>query len=106
MISIPTKLPRKSPRKVHSHEKKPHSRKTQPSTQMAIRRPPQKSAVDALMFLTTLIDKLKKQWVILPALCKDVKGAYDNVLSFRLLRTLVEMGYPPEVIRWINNFLT
>ena len=49
---------------------------------------PKRSAVDAAMYLATLIDEGNKKGKTLSTLCIDVKGAFDNVFKERLLHTM------------------
>jgi hypothetical protein len=67
---------------------------------------PKRSAVDAVMLLTSIIDQGKREGKITSTLCIDVKGAFDNVYKQRLLQTLKQMQLNPAIIRWVNSFLT
>ena len=52
---------------------------------------PKRSAVDAAMYLATLIDEGNKKGKTTSTLCIDVKGAFDNVFKERLLHTMRKM---------------
>jgi ribonuclease HI len=67
---------------------------------------PKRSAVDAVMLLTSMVDQGKREGKITSTLCIDVKGAFDNVFRQRLLQTLKEMRLNPAIIRWVDSFLT
>src|ERR1700704_2395955 len=67
---------------------------------------PKRSAVDAVMVLTSTIDQGKREGKITSTLCIDVKGAFDNVFSKRLLQTLKKMHLNPAITRWVDSFLT
>jgi hypothetical protein len=58
------------------------------------------------MFLATKIDQASKKHLITSPLCKDVKGALDNVYKQRLLHTMRKMKPHPNVIRWVDSFLS
>src|SRR3981081_3028680 len=51
-------------------------------------------------------DQGKSEGKITSTLCIDVKGAFDNVYSKRLLQTLKQMRLNPAIIRWVDSFLT
>lgn len=62
--------------------------------------------MNAVLYVTTLVDQAKQEGQVLSTLCMDVKGAIDNVHRLRLLRTLKDMRFPEAVIRWTNSLLT
>ena len=66
---------------------------------------PKRSAVDAVMLLTSIVDQGKRDGKITSTLCIDVKGAFDNVFRQRLLQTLTQMRLYPAIIRWVIHFL-
>lgn len=65
-----------------------------------------RSAVDAVLYLTTLADQAKQEGHVLSTLCMDVKGDFDTIHRPRLVRTLSDMRFPRAVIRWTDNILT
>jgi hypothetical protein len=66
---------------------------------------PQHLAMDAAMALTHGIDtNAGTKWVML-ALFLDVRGAFDNVSSARLLHTISQLGCPKAVLSWVKSFL-
>src|ERR1700710_409935 len=67
---------------------------------------PKRSPIDAVMLLTSIIDQGKREGKITSTLCIDVKGAFDNVFSKRLLQTLTHMRLNPAIIRWVDSFVT
>src|SRR6201747_2497036 len=67
---------------------------------------PKRSAVDASMLLTSTVDQGKREGKVKSTLCIDVKGAFDNVFSKRLLQTLKKMHLNPAVTRLVDSFLT
>src|SRR4030095_3246489 len=36
----------------------------------------------------------------------DIRGAYPNICRKRLIKRMVELGIPGDIIRWTNSFLT
>jgi retron-type reverse transcriptase len=57
------------------------------------------------MFLATKVDQANKKHLITSMLCRDVKGAFDNVYKPRLFHTMRKMKLHPNVIRWVDSFL-
>jgi hypothetical protein len=58
------------------------------------------------MFLATKIDQANKKHLITSTLCIDMKGAFDKVYKPRLLHTMRKMKLHPNVIRWVDSFLS
>src|SRR5437588_1317200 len=67
---------------------------------------PKRSAVDVVMYLTTIIDEANKQHQTTSTLCIDVKGAFDNVYKERLLQTMRKMKLDQKTVRWVESFLS
>jgi len=67
---------------------------------------PKRSAVDAVMYLTTIIDEANKRHQTTSTLCIDVKGAFDNVYKERLLQTMRKMKLDQKTVRWVESFLS
>ena len=67
---------------------------------------PRRSAVDAAMYLATLIDEGNKKGITLSTLCIDVEGAFDNVFKERLLHTMKSMKLDQKTTRWVETFLS
>ena len=68
---------------------------------------PKRSATDLILSLVDEIeDSLhnKKETVSLATF--DVKGAFDAVTTNRMVRRLVDQGWPDKVCRWVQSFLT
>jgi hypothetical protein len=56
--------------------------------------------------LIATVEHAWKHKKIAGALFLDVKGAYPNVIRQQLIKRLVELGIPGDIIRWVNSFLT
>lgn len=67
---------------------------------------PKRNAIDAVAALVNLIEINKKGGLVTSALFLDVKGAFDNVSSSRLLRTLRNLLLPPPLLSWVTSFLS
>ena len=67
---------------------------------------PKRSAVDAAMYLATLIDEGNRKGKTTSTLCIDVKGAFDNVFKERLLHTMRTMKLDQKTTRWVETFLS
>ena len=67
---------------------------------------PKRLAVDAAMYLATLIDEGNRKGKTLSTLCIDVKGAFDNVFKERLLHTMRSMKLDQKTTRWVETFLS
>src|SRR5437588_10813983 len=67
---------------------------------------PKRSAVDAAMYLTTVIDEANKRRQTTSTLCIVVKGAFDNVHKERLLQTMRKMKLDQKRVRWVESFLS
>src|SRR5437588_10068515 len=67
---------------------------------------PKRSAVDAAMYLTTVIDEANKRRQTTSTLWIDVKGAFDNVHKERLLQTMRKMKLDQKTVRWVESFLS
>ena len=66
----------------------------------------QRSAIDAIMALTTDIDNAKQKRLVTSALFLDVKGAFDNVSRDRLLVTMKQMRFPSPIVNWVEQFMS
>jgi hypothetical protein len=71
-----------------------------------IRGRPQRSAIDAVMVLVYDVDMAKSRNLSSAALFLDVRGAFDNVSSNRLLHTLHHLGCPAPIMSWSASLLT
>jgi hypothetical protein len=71
-----------------------------------IRGRPQRSVIDAVMALVHDVNMAKSRNHTSTALFLDVRGAFDNVSSDRLLHTLCHLGCPTPIISWSASFLT
>jgi ribonuclease HI len=67
---------------------------------------PGRSAVDAALLLTNIVDNSRHRRHTVTALFMDVKGAFDNVAKARLLHTLTTMNLPTALVSWVDHFLT
>src|SRR5271156_5828740 len=65
-----------------------------------------RSAIDAVAKLVATVECAWKHKKIAGALFLDVKGAYPNVVRQQLVKRLLELGIPGDIIRWVNSFLT
>ena len=65
-----------------------------------------RGAIDAIAKLIATVEHAWKHKKIAGALFLDVKGAYPNVIRQQLIKRLVELGIPGDLIRWVNSFLT
>jgi ribonuclease HI len=66
---------------------------------------PQHSAIDTVMALTHKIDTNAGTKWVMSALFLDVRGAFDNVSSARILHTMSQLGCPKAVLSWGKSFL-
>src|SRR5882762_8905419 len=67
---------------------------------------PKRSATDLILSLVDEIEdslQNKKETVSLATF--DVKGAFDAVTPNRMVRRLVDQGWPDKVCRWVQSFL-
>ena|SRR5437660_1568856 len=67
---------------------------------------PKRSAVDAAMYLTSIIEEANKGRQITSTLCIDIKGAFDNVHKEHLLQTMRKMKLDQKTVRWVESFLS
>jgi ribonuclease HI/endonuclease/exonuclease/phosphatase family metal-dependent hydrolase len=64
-----------------------------------------KSAIDATVLLTDMIQQEKKAGRKVTTVFMDVKGAFDFVAKNQLLQILYSLGMPIEFITWVRSFL-
>ena len=64
------------------------------------------SCTDMALSLTHDIQSGWKNGMVSSFLCIDVKGFFDNVNHRRMTRVLWEMGFPIEIVKWIQSFLS
>jgi hypothetical protein len=43
---------------------------------------------------------------VVSLLTLDIKGAFDAVLPGRMVKRLQEQGWPPNLVRWVESFMT
>jgi ribonuclease HI len=67
---------------------------------------PKHSAIDATMALMHDIEANAGRKFVMSSLFLDVRGAFDNVSSTRLLHTMRNLGCPKPVLSWGTTFLT
>jgi hypothetical protein len=67
---------------------------------------PKRSAIDAAMALTHEVEANAGNRFMTSALFLDVRGAFDNVSSTRLLATMRTLGCPAAVVSWCSSFLS
>lgn len=65
-----------------------------------------KSAIDAALLLKHEVESNKTPKLKTSTLFVDVKGAYDHVVKFRLLKILQTLGLPLCLISWVFAFLS
>jgi ribonuclease HI len=65
----------------------------------------QKSAVDASLSLTSLIQDNRAAKMTTTTLFLDVKGAFDHVSKNRLLAVMKDQGLPLQLLSWVWTFL-
>jgi hypothetical protein len=65
-----------------------------------------RSATDAVAKLVATVECAWKHKKIAGALFLDVKGAFPSVVRQQLIKRLLELGIPGDIIRWVNSFLT
>jgi hypothetical protein len=65
-----------------------------------------RSAIDAAMALTHNVEANAGNRFMTSALFLDVRGAFDNVSSTRLLATMSTLGCPAAVVSWCSSFLS
>lgn len=64
-----------------------------------------KSAIDAALLLQNYIQSCKAAKRKVSTLFVDVKGAFDHVAHQRLLKILLDLKLPPNLITWVASFL-
>lgn len=67
---------------------------------------PLRSAIDLTTCLTHDVEQALNQRKTASLLTLDVKGAFDNVLSGRLIYRLRAQGWPDNLVLWIASFVT
>jgi hypothetical protein len=67
---------------------------------------PGRSVMDAVLALVHDIQSGNKAGKVVSVLFLDVKGAFDHVNREQLLEILMRKGFPSEVLRWVDSFLT
>jgi ribonuclease HI/endonuclease/exonuclease/phosphatase (EEP) superfamily protein YafD len=67
---------------------------------------PLRSAVDLTACLTHDVEEALADGRKASFLTMDIKGAFDTVLPGRLVRRLREQGWPDNLVRWIQSFVT
>jgi hypothetical protein len=67
---------------------------------------PQRSAIDAAMALAHDVETGNKKKLVTSSLFLDVRGAFDNVSSARLLQTMRQLGCARPVMSWCSTFLS
>ena len=66
----------------------------------------QRSAIDAIAKLIAITEDAWNQKKLMGALFLDVKGAFDYIARKQLLKRIIALGIPGDLIRWTNLFLT
>jgi hypothetical protein len=59
--------------------------------------------------VTQLVKKIKITWSrkqTAITLLLDVKGAFDRVNKKQLLRRIVQVGIPGNIVHWVDSFLS
>jgi ribonuclease HI len=64
-----------------------------------------KSAIDAALLLTDLVQQERKEKRVVSTALLDVKGAFDYVAKNQLLNILFLLGLPLSLITWVKSFL-
>lgn len=64
-----------------------------------------KSAIDAALLLSNIVEENKLSNRITSTLFLDIKGAFDHVVKNRLLSLLKGKGLPVSLISWVASFL-
>lgn len=67
---------------------------------------PCRSAVDLTTCLTHDVESALKKGLTASMATLDVKGAFDGVLSGRLVCRLREQGWPHHLVQWVASFTT
>src|SRR5947209_3301571 len=67
---------------------------------------PKRSAVDAAIYLITIIDEGNKRRQTTSTQCIDVKGAFDTLYKECLLQTMRKMKLDQKMVRWVESFLS
>src|SRR4030095_9555736 len=65
-----------------------------------------RSSIDAVAKLIATVEHARKYKKIAGTLFLDIRGAYPNICRKRLIKRMVELGIPGDIIRWTNSFLT
>ena len=67
---------------------------------------PGRAATD---LVAAAVHDIEESWArgrVVSLLTLDIKGAFDAVLPGRMVRRLQEQGWPPNLVRWVNSFMT
>lgn len=64
-----------------------------------------KSAVDAALLLTNLVEENKAKELKTSTLFLDIKGAFDHVAQEQLLAIMARIDLPVSLLAWIRSFL-
>ena len=65
-----------------------------------------RGAIDAVTKLIATVEQAWKNKKIAGALFLDIKGAFPNVIRQQLVKRLIELKIPGDIIRWVNSFFT
>jgi hypothetical protein len=63
-------------------------------------------AIDTVTKLITTVEQAWKRKKIAGALFLNIKGAFPNVIRQQLVKRLIELKIPGDIIRWVNSFFT
>jgi hypothetical protein len=65
-----------------------------------------RGAIDTITKLIATVEQAWKNKKITGALFLDIKGAFPNVIRQQLIKRLIKLKIPGDIIRWINSFFT
>lgn len=63
------------------------------------------STISCLTYVTNYIMEDKRNNNLTAIVFFDFKMAYNTVVTSKLINTLRELHFPPDTVRWINNYL-
>ena len=67
---------------------------------------PKRSAVDLAAALIHDIDRALDSGKVATLVTMDIQGAFDSVLRKRLIFRLREQGWPIQLVKWVDSFMS
>lgn len=66
---------------------------------------PKRSAIDIVNTLVHDIEIALNRKLVATMVTRDIEGAFDTTLCFRLLYILKTQAWPPNVVSWVSSFV-